>query len=418
MRLPNGYTELEYIYSNGTQYINTEFTPNAKSKIEMRIAITDYSVNSCFFCARNEKSDTDAKSFTAFYIKAASNAAGSYRFDFFGESKSSSSTETVNTITDVKAENGILTIGSITLNVTPKTLSCNMPWILLASTSSSEINTVTNAAKAKLYSCRIYDNGILIRNFIPCINEENEIGLYDFVNSKFYGNAGTGVFIPGPSRVALPSGYTQLEYIESTGTQYVDTGFNITSINYQNLKMSIICEKIGQGTSANTWLIDGSSTTNAYFYMGVYNGKYYYGYGTSDHDTGIAAGSGKKVYILDIPLKKFSVSNEVDVSITIGKVTSSGPIMLFGFSYSGIRSYAEKVYSCQIYDNGVLTRNFVPCKNPSGAIGLYDLVNSKFYGNAGTGIFTAGPEVIWPSNDAIYVKINDIWKKINGIKIL
>lgn len=413
MGLPNGYTELEYIQSNGTQYINTEFTPNAKSKIEMRIAITDYSVNNCFFCARNEKSATDAKSFTAFYI-----AVGSYRFDFFGESKSSSSVEAVNTITDVKAENGTLIIGSIVLNATPKTLSCNMPWILLGSASSSEINTITNAAKAKLYSCKIYDNGILVRDFIPCINEENEAGLYDLVNSKFYGNAGTGVFISGPSKVVLPSGYTQLEYIESTGAQYVDTGFNITPTNYQNLKMSIICEKIGQGTSANAWLIDGSSTTNAYFYMGVYNGKYYYGYGTSDHDTGIAATSGKKVYILDAPLKKFRVPNEVNVSITIEKVTSSGPIILFGFSYSSVRSYAEKVYSCQIYDNDVLTRNFIPCKNSSGAIGLYDLVNSKFYNNAGTGAFTAGPEVIWPSNDAVYIKINGVWKQIDGIKIL
>ena len=194
----------------------------------------------------------------------------------------------------------------------------------------------------------------------------------------------------------LPSGYKQLEYIESTGTQYVNTEFTVTPANYQNLKMSIVCEKIGKGSGISDWLLDGSNASNAYFYTGVFNGKYYYGCGTSDHDTGIAAHSGKKTYILDIPLKKFSVSNEVDVSITIEAVVSSAPIILFGFFYSPIRSHAEKVYSCQIYDNGVLARNFIPCKAPSGDLGLYDLSTAKFYGNAGTGTFTAGPEIPAP----------------------
>ena len=34
----------------------------------------------------------------------------------------------------------------------------------------------------------------------------------------------------------------------------------------------------------------------------------------------------------------------------------------------------------------------VPCKNPSGDVGLYDLENHQFYGNSGTGVFTSGPE--------------------------
>ena len=41
---------------------------------------------------------------------------------------------------------------------------------------------------------QIYDNDILVRDFVPCINAEGEYGLYDFVNSQFYGNVGTGSF--------------------------------------------------------------------------------------------------------------------------------------------------------------------------------------------------------------------------------
>ena len=50
-----------------------------------------------------------------------------------------------------------------------------------------------------------------------------------------------------------------------------------------------------------------------------------------------------------------------------------------------------KLYYCKIWDNGSLVRNFIPCKNTSGTLGLYDAVNNVFYTNAGTGTFTAGP---------------------------
>lgn len=192
----------------------------------------------------------------------------------------------------------------------------------------------------------------------------------------------------------FPSGYKQLEYIESSGTQYIDTGVRVMPENYQQLKMSVTCEKIGQGSGVSNWLVDGSNIANAYFYMGVYNGKYYYGCGTADHDTGIAATSGKQTFTLDIPSSKFTVSDTVDVSISTEPVTASASLYLFGFNYNPVRCYAEKIYSCQIYTGATLVRDFIPCKNASGTVGLYDTVNGQFYANAGTGTFTAGPEII------------------------
>jgi len=53
-----------------------------------------------------------------------------------------------------------------------------------------------------------------------------------------------------------------------------------------------------------------------------------------------------------------------------------------------------KLYSCRFYDNGTLTRDFMPCYNKyTGAIGLYDKVNGVFYPNKGTGTFLKGPDV-------------------------
>ena len=52
-----------------------------------------------------------------------------------------------------------------------------------------------------------------------------------------------------------------------------------------------------------------------------------------------------------------------------------------------------RCYSCQIYDNGTLIRDFAPCVNPQGEVGLYDKVNKRFYRNEGTGLFRAGPSI-------------------------
>ena len=47
----------------------------------------------------------------------------------------------------------------------------------------------------KLYSFKVYDNGALVRDFVPVKrNADNEIGLFDNVGEKFYTNAGTGTF--------------------------------------------------------------------------------------------------------------------------------------------------------------------------------------------------------------------------------
>lgn len=47
----------------------------------------------------------------------------------------------------------------------------------------------------KLYAFKLYDNGVLVRDFQPCMNASETVGLYDLVGKKFYANAGTGVFL-------------------------------------------------------------------------------------------------------------------------------------------------------------------------------------------------------------------------------
>jgi hypothetical protein len=55
-----------------------------------------------------------------------------------------------------------------------------------------------------------------------------------------------------------------------------------------------------------------------------------------------------------------------------------------------MRLYSCKIWKTTAYEGAPLIRDFIPCKNASGEVGLWDDVNSVFYGNAGTGTFIAG----------------------------
>lgn len=63
---------------------------------------------------------------------------------------------------------------------------------------SSNANAIQHIGGMKLYSFKMYDNGILVRDFIPVKNEAGQVGLWDRVTRTFFANAGTGEFVAGP----------------------------------------------------------------------------------------------------------------------------------------------------------------------------------------------------------------------------
>jgi hypothetical protein len=47
-------------------------------------------------------------------------------------------------------------------------------------------------APMKLYSLKIWDDGTLVRDFVPCTDENGKPGLYDTVNGQMYYNMAGG----------------------------------------------------------------------------------------------------------------------------------------------------------------------------------------------------------------------------------
>ena len=197
----------------------------------------------------------------------------------------------------------------------------------------------------------------------------------------------------------LPSGYTQLEYIESTGDQWIDTGI----VPSEDMKFELDVQE----KSGGSILSAAPSSTNRHYplYTGASNGKYYVAYFSGITQT-TTQYSGTRCNI-QVIYKPGEQSITVDgTSIYSGSATATAEnisgfnktLYLFGCnSYnSATTAYymvSAVLYSCKIWQSDVLIADYVPAKNSSNVLGLYNKVNGAFLTNQGTGSFTAGPAV-------------------------
>ena len=186
-RLPSEYTELTYIQSSGTQYIDTGLKPNQNTRIVMHVNPISITADAWAFGGRNSDGTNGKGVFFRYSSERLWNAvyyegSGSVRKSFSGIS----STADLN----IDYDKNTCTINGVSVNFTANTFQSNFNLALLACLAGG----VTGHLSAKLYSCQIYDNGTLVRDFKPCISASGEVGLFDMVNRRFYGNAGTGVF--------------------------------------------------------------------------------------------------------------------------------------------------------------------------------------------------------------------------------
>ena len=412
--LPDGYVQLEYIQSSGTQYIDTGFNPNQNTRFVADVEIVSVQ-NAQLFGARI------ASASSAFNMLVSSKTGGRddygttvLNFTTTSERWKIDKNKNVTMVNDVSVSHGVETFQT----------TCSI-FINAVNNNGTPMSTTT--ASAKWRTVQIYNNGVLSRNFIPCKNPSGVVGLYDVVNSQFYSNVGTGSFIAGPEIVIsnkitidflgnydvvdiddkpikelskdtewifqyvagplLPDGYTQLEYIQSSGSQYINTGFKPN----QDTKISIT---VDFPLSRTTWLYGGrtSAGSNSLGFLCEDGSRYRFDYASSVNALTVKP-TGK--FTIDSDKNKCYINGELVFTATYKTFTSPVNMYIFNNNNNGSLSggSSAKLYNCSIYNNGVLIRSFIPCKNASGTVGLYDSINNQFYQNAGSGTFIAGPEI-------------------------
>lgn len=388
------YTKLEYIEGTGTQYIDLGFKLTNNHSVDLDLQMVKLNAN--IFGSRAGAMD---RAFTLF-------SSSSVIMTDMGGTRNSTSptTDRIN----VYLSSSKIKIGTFEKNISSGSFTTpGNGYIFNISYSRPQ----SYMASMKLYGCKIYLSGTLIRDLVPC-KYNNQIGLWDTINGSFLGNAGTGEFVAGPEQGEVTIKYTELEYIESTGTQYINTR-----------------EQIWNTSKYTNWKIDFDFTpTAAYNYNAIFgtasgattfeswidaNKVFYFRYNNNKQTVYTITPNIRYNFIADYTPSTltFTINDTIrSISQSTGNIASD--------LYVGHRdtNYGKfKIYSLKLYGNEVLVRDFIPCEY-NGKIGLWDRISETFFANNGTGEFVAGPTIGPKTLKVKTVEKNNIYKRLQYIQ--
>ena len=185
--LPDGYTELEYVEGTGTQYIDTGFVPDQNTRLVMDIE-SDVAIGECHVAgARASMSSRE-------YVLLI-DAERRWRSDY-GTSQVFLSSAPRHGSIHIDKNGSNVSVGGVSATNSSQTFDAGYSLYLLAVNTAG---STTTFAKVRLIAAKVYDNGTLVRDLVPVRRQsDQELGLYDRVYQKFYGNSGTGDFVAGP----------------------------------------------------------------------------------------------------------------------------------------------------------------------------------------------------------------------------
>ena len=364
MSLPSGYKKLEYIQSTGTQYIQTGVPAAQNIRVTATFEITSIGSSTTFvFGAQSGNSARYCLGITS---------GGVFRSDY-GTEYISGPSVSVGTKYTVDKNQKVCTINGTAINNSVQIFSKGAAIYLFARNYTS-----LSYGSLKLYACKIYSSDALTRDFIPCKNASGTVGLWDDVNSVFYQNAGTGSFTAGPE-----VSYKQLEYIQSNGAQYIDTGVKPDQGYTLNVKF-----QTNQTSGGGIAVSDTAWQSNGF---GVWCNAAEFGNNT----TLDVALNGDEPIEAELSQQGLYVNGALTWAPAASTFTVKQNMVLMALNRNGnISEYLTgKLYYVKLYSGTTLVRDFIPCEDSTGEVGLWDNVTSTFYQNAGTGSFTAGPEV-------------------------
>lgn len=362
--LPSEYIQVDYIECDGNQYIDTNFIPNQDTRLTMSIDSL-VSENNWLFGSRV---GNVSENFSSFY-----QAGSGLRFNY-GNNQSIFNID-INQKLNIDFNKNNLYINSQLLR-TFNYMNFNTNYTLALFTLHYPNGFSTSGGKFKLYYSKIYDNDVLVRDFIPCYrNLDNEVGLYDLVNDVFYTNQGTGAFTYGsvaqlpnpdyPQEVKTVKGYENLVDLHWNTTSYTNKTYNddgsLSVVNNTSSPLSGITIELTDRLEKGTYTIKNI----------LGRGIYLQTTGGSDYSNLINKGSSKtfeyngtsflRILGVNIPANStvtFKLlltqgdqelpyvpygNNYVDVAISDGTNTNNYPIPLNGNELVGIRNYKDEL---------------------------------------------------------------------------
>ena len=190
--------------------------------------------------------------------------------------------------------------------------------------------------------------------------------------------------------------YQKVEYIEATGTQYIDTAVSAPE-GFKTIA------KFNPVASHDNYLIGSHNLSAPYGRngFGILRNVWEMGLGDTCPST-----TNEVQYGIDYDVEASTIkgnsylklNNNVIISSSDTSTRSSSNILIFQMQWHlniNVDGFIGKLYYLKLYDNlDNLVRYFIPVyRITDNVIGLFDEVNKSFYTNVGTGVFEKGDNI-------------------------
>lgn len=376
---------------DGKLYIDTGYKVSDRTAVALDYAFTvnsDDNLNpgywSLFECSGGCRFRIDFNKYTGLRYTVGGNADVSTLASAFGVPTDDRDVRRTVFLDNLNASVGVVMSGytNQTDTFTVNTASqANGTTLKLASTAWGS----DGYAAIKIYGCKIWEDGVLVRDFVPYV--ENGIpGMRDkltgaFIDGKDY--SGSGKLLAYGGAIAGERD----AYIQSAGTANISTGHKMNG--YSRVEVDFALSEASDYTQWRVFGTDGDTSFKTYLYLdgdSHYSMVYPWGQKWTTH----TADTIRHTAIIDVNhgwagLVTGTTTNwysETDTSYA-GQVADYA-LPVFGRNYAFAK---ERIYSVRIYESDALVHEFIPYSG-DGVVGFYDTVTGEIISNGSS--FTFG----------------------------
>jgi len=182
--------------------------------------------------------------------------------------------------------------------------------------------------------------------------------------------------------------YRRLDYIESTGTQWIDTGFVTTAETAIDFDFTVLSDNGNKAYFCGDWAEWG------HLFVGNSTGMNFFGksnkmsaFTANVHRRLVTIPGGAKTVIL------YNADTGAEVGSSNVALTHSGTgtMTLFAANNDGANPASYRLHAFKLTHQGTVVRDMVPVERTADGVGgLYDRANQVFYRSTGTGDFVKG----------------------------
>jgi hypothetical protein len=395
--LPDGFKKVGYLIANGEQWIDTDYIPTNETGYYLEGQGYVNESTTRYYFGSNETSDWNLNQRIYFaatpfnYLGwmtsiTVTNAAANLRQETKVALNFLNSRKCVTTINETDFTNEL---SDLSFTPTQKIILFNV---------NLGGSPHTGGLKGRIDTFLISEGNQIVRQFIPCLDADGIPCMYELYTGTVHYNQGSGQFsYPrnyNISRYEVPAGYTKCLYLQSNGTQRIDTGHIPDADTGVYLKAQHLSygdhPPIGSWESANNYYypprFNLTNKAGVYSFGTTYQVSFYY-----DKGDDLIYTSTMNLYN-DRTLNFWSEDTNwfgiIPVNFT---ATFTRPLWLFSYNMDNTSinatygKFGGRIYRAQITQGDTLVHDYVPCLDTNNRPCMYDVIEQKTLYNQGTG---------------------------------